>query len=67
MKKGITRILCAGLILATAVSFSGCKKKEVSDSNVKTITIWSANGHNKDYYTLKVEEFNSGFGKKHGS
>ncbi len=66
MKKGITRILCAGLILATAVSFSGCKKKEVSDSNVKTITIWSANGHNKDYYTLKVEEFNSGFGKKHG-
>ena len=66
MKKGITRILCAGLILATAVSFSGCEKKEVSDSNVKTITIWSANGHNQDYYTLKVEEFNSGFGKKHG-
>lgn len=66
MKKRVKKVVCALLTAAVAVSFAGCGKKETVNSNVKTITVWSANGHNKDYYMKKVEEFNTTVGKERG-
>lgn len=66
MKKKVKKLVCALLAAAVAASFAGCGKKETVNSNVKTITVWSANGHNKDYYMKKVEEFNTTVGKERG-
>jgi multiple sugar transport system substrate-binding protein len=65
MKKRIGSICLAALMMVSSVAMTGCGSKQAS-GDVKTIKIWSVNGHTKEYDLKRVDEFNTKIGKERG-
>lgn len=66
MKKS-RKIFAATLALITLLgAISGCGNKNASNGDVQTVTIWTGNGHDKEFMTKKIDEWNNAEGKKLG-
>lgn len=62
-KKSISAVLSA--VLAASV-MTGCGDKTADNSEVMTVTVWSADSHSKAAMVTKVGEFNDTIGKEQG-
>lgn len=65
MKGIIKKTVAAAMCAIVAVSFAGCGKK-ASNSDTKTITIWSGDGHSKLFMEEQVKNWNDTVGKEKG-
>lgn len=63
MKKFIAVLLCAYMVF----SLTACKGGQTaSNGEVQTITVWTANGHDKAFLDERINEWNMTEGKKNG-
>ena len=66
MNKRVGSICLAAIMAISTIAMSGCKKGGSETADVKTIKIWSVNGHTKEYDINRVEKFNNEIGKERG-
>lgn len=64
--KGLKKLLAFVLATGMVLSFAACGNNAAQNGDVTTVTVWTANGHDKAFLEEQIKDWNSTVGQKEG-